>query len=275
MDTEREVASHYSREGLEASILDALRATGANIDNLSSADLRGADEFHLGWHAATAALASDLGLTKGEHVLDVGSGIGGPARYFAETCGCIVSGIDLTEDYVTVATALTQRCGLSDKVSFTQASALALPFPSGHFDAATLIHVGMNIPDKTTLFSEIRRVLKPGGRFGVYDVMRLDDVELPFPMPWAQTSATSHVERPDTYRNALEDAGFVITAAHDRSALALDLAKAMRAKVAKDGAPPLGLHLLMGPAGGQRMENVLGALQRGHIAPVALIARAI
>ncbi|CAH1652697.1 Methyltransferase family protein [Hyphomicrobiales bacterium] len=274
MDTEREVASHYSRAGLENAILDALHASGADIDNLTSADLRGADEFHLGWHAATVALARDLGLTKGEHVLDVGSGIGGPARYFAEACGCIVSGIDLTEDYVTVATALTQRCGLDDRVTFTKASALALPFPSSHFDAATLIHVGMNIPNKTALFSEIRRVLKLGGRFGVYDVMRLDNVELPFPMPWAQTSVTSHVERPDTYRNALEGAGFIIAEAHDRSALALDLAKAMREKIAKEGAPPLGLHLLMGPAGGQRMENVLGALQKGHIAPVAMIARA-
>ncbi|MBS7696331.1 MULTISPECIES: methyltransferase domain-containing protein [unclassified Chelatococcus] len=275
MDTEREVANHYSRAGLESAILDALRASGADVDHLTSADLRGADEFHLGWHAATAALASDLGLTKGERVLDVGSGIGGPARYFAETYGCVVSGIDLTEDYVAVSTALTQRCGLDDRVSFTQASALALPFPSSHFDATTLIHVGMNIPDKTALFSEIRRILKQGGRFGVYDIMRLDDVELPFPMPWAQTSATSYVERPDTYRNALESAGFVITEAHDRSLLALDLARAMRDKVEKEGAPPLGLHLLMGPAGGQRMENVLGALQRGHIAPIAMIARAL
>lgn len=274
MDTEHEVASHYSRDGLEASILDALRATGADVDRLTPAALAGADEFHLGWHAATAALAGDLGLAAGMHVLDVGSGIGGPARHFADTCGCTVTGIDLTADYVNVATALTRRCGLGDRANFQQASALAMPFPPASFDAATLIHVGMNIADKAALFAEVRRVLKPDGRFGVYDIMRMDDTPLTYPMPWAQTNATSFVETPATYRKALEEAGFAITQEHNRAPLAIELGRAMREKSARDGAPALGLHILMGPAGGERMANVFGALHRGQIAPIAMVAGA-
>ena len=275
METEREVAAHYSRTGLEASILEALRSAGVDIDRLTPADLAGADEFHLGWRPATAALAGDLGLRAGMHVLDVGSGIGGPARHFADAYGCTVAGIDLTADYVNVATALTRRCGLGDRVSFQQASALAMPFAAGSFDAATLIHVGMNIEDKTALFTEVRRALKRDGLFGVYDVMRLDDTPLTYPMPWAQTSATSYVETPATYRKALEDAGFAILQEHDRAPLAIELGRAMREKAARDGIPPLGLHILMGPAGGERMANVFAALHGGQIAPTAIVARAI
>src|SRR5438552_10568272 len=145
MDTEQQVARYYGRAGLEAGILDALKANGKDIDKLAPSDLSGADEFHLGWHAMTVELAKDLGLRRDMHVLDVGSGIGGPARYFAETCGSRVTGIDLTPEFVATANGLTRRCGLGERGSFRQASALALPFEAEEFDAATLIHVGMNI----------------------------------------------------------------------------------------------------------------------------------
>jgi SAM-dependent methyltransferase len=182
MDAEQRVAQHYSREGLEQAILAALQASGKDIDKLSASDLSGADEFHLGWLPATIEFGRDLGLSSDMRVLDVGSGIGGPARYFAREHGCHVTGIDLTEELVQVANALTRRCGLSDRAAFVQGSALALPFADKSFDASSLIHVGMNIPDKAKHFSEVRRALRPGGRFGVYDIMRVADAELPYPM---------------------------------------------------------------------------------------------
>src|SRR5262245_3285113 len=126
MNTEQRVAQHYARDGLEQAILAALEASGKDIHKLTASDLSGADEFHLGWLPATIELARELGLAQGMHVLDVGSGIGGPARYFASAHGCRVTGIDLTEEFVEVANALTKRCGLSDRVGFQQASALAL-----------------------------------------------------------------------------------------------------------------------------------------------------
>ncbi len=273
-DIEQEVARHYSRRGLEAAILDALRASGRNVERLSAAELSGVDEFHLGWRAATAEIAAALGLGPDLRLLDIGSGIGGPARYFAEAHGCHVTGIDLTEEFVRVADALTRRCGLADRAVFRQASALALPFDAGGFDAATLIHVGMNIRDKAGLFAEARRVLKPGGRFAVYDVMRAQDGELPYPMPWAATPATSFVEPPDAYRRLLRDAGFEIERERDRREFCLELARQMREKQASEGAPPLGLSALMGPAGKERIANVMSALERGLIAPVEILLRA-
>jgi ubiquinone/menaquinone biosynthesis C-methylase UbiE len=274
MDTEREVARHYTHGALERTILEALAADGKDVEALAPSDLSGADEFHLGWRAATTELGRNLGLGTGMHVLDVGSGIGGPARHFADVHGCRVTGIDLTEEFVEVANALTRRCGLAGLVSFRQGSALALPFEDAGFDAATLIHVGMNIEDKATLFAEVRRVLRPGAPFGVYDILRTGEGAIPYPMPWAETAATSFVETAGTYRRLLAAAGFEVEREEDRRGLALALGREMRENAARHGAPPLGLHVLMGPATPQRLGNVMASLERGLIAPVEFIARA-
>lgn len=275
MTTEQQVASHYTHGSLQQAIFDALKAMGKNPDRLSAGDLSAADEFHLGWLAATRALALDLGLARGMHVLDVGSGIGGPARFFAETHGCRVTGIDLTEEFVRVATELTRRCGLSELVSFKQGSALDLPFDAGTFDGATLIHVGMNIADKAKLFENVRRVLKPGALFGVYEVMRAGEGDLPYPMPWAQTIETSFVEAPETYRRLLTAAGFKIEREENRREFVLNLAREMREKAAIHGTPPLSLHVLMGPAWRDRLANVMSTLERGTIAPIEMVSRAV
>lgn len=275
MLVEQDVARHYTHGTLERAILDALLASGKDIERLASSDLSSVDEFHLGWRAATAALAENRSLERGMHVLDVGSGIGGPARYVADTYGCRVTGIDITEEFVAVASALTRRCGLADVVSFCQASALAIPFANATFDAASLIHVGMNVADKARLFREVRRVLKSGARFGVYDIVHAAELELPFPMPWAASPATSFLEPADAYRESLEATGFRLETECDRSDLTIGLVRKMRETVASHGVPPLGLHVLIGPEAPQRLGNMMRALENGTIAPVEFIARAV
>lgn len=272
---DHDIAGHYARDGLEAAILDGLRAAGKDIDALAPADLSPVDEFHLGWRPATEALAAALGITADMHLLDIGAGLGGPARHFAETCGCRVTGIDLTPDYVDVANALTARCGLAGRVGFRVGSALDLPFDHDAFDAATLIHVGMNIADKAGLFAEMHRVVKPGGRVGVYDVMRTGDGALTWPTPWAARAATSFVEAPGSYTALLAAAGFEIESQADRSALALEIAQAARAQTERTGVPPLGLHLLMGAETATRLGNLMAAVRGGIVAPIEIIARAV
>ncbi len=275
MDIERAVAANYARTGIEAAILGALRAGGRDPDRIVASDLSAVDEFHLGWHAVTLDLIAALAPGPEDHLLDVGSGIGGPARAFADRTGCRVTGIDLTEAYVEAATALTRRCGLDDRVTFQVASALDLPFDAGRFDAATLIHVGMNIADKAGLFAQVRRVLKPGGRFCLYEVMRVADGDIPHPMPWAATAETSFVETPQTYRRLLAAAGFAVDDAIDRTAQVLAIGRAMRERAAHGGVPPLGLHVLIGPTARERTGNVMRTLEAGTIAPVQMMARAV
>jgi ubiquinone/menaquinone biosynthesis C-methylase UbiE len=275
MDIVREVSDHYGRSGIEATIVDILRTDGKDPDRLKASDLTGADELHLGWHKATVELGKSMGLAPGTKVLDVGSGIGGPARYFAEAHGCEVVGVDVTAEYVDAANGLSRRCGLADRVSFEEADATSLSFADASFDAATLIHVGMNIADKDKLFAEVRRILKPEGRFGVYEIMRMDDGEIPYPMPWAATSRTSFVEPPQTYRTLLQENGFEIESEQDRRDLTLEMAAEMRENVARNGPPPLGLHIVMGPGTPERLANVIATLQRGTIAPVEMVCRPV
>jgi ubiquinone/menaquinone biosynthesis C-methylase UbiE len=197
MSVDADIAGHYAQGGVERAILDALVRMGKDPERLDAAELGPVDEFHLGGRPATAELAAQLELRPGMELLDIGSGLGGPARHIASAHGCRVTGIDLTEEYVAVARSLSRRTGLDGQVRFEQGSALALPFADAGFDGAYMIHVGMNIADKPALMRGVARVLRPGGFFAIYDVMRVGPGELAFPVPWASQPATSFVETPE------------------------------------------------------------------------------
>lgn len=275
MSTEQQVASHYTHGSLLQAIFNALKQMGKDTERLSPSDLSAADEFHSGWRAITVEIGKDLGLKHEMQVLDVGSGIGGPARYFAEAHGCRVTGIDLTEEFVRVATELTRRCGLGELATFRQGSALDLPFAAAAFDAASMIHVGMNIGEKSKLFQNVRRVLKPGGLFCVYDLMQVEAGDLPYPMPWAMTRETSFLETPETYRRLLAAAGFKIEREENRREFVMKLSREMQERAAIHGAPPIALHVLLGPASRERFSNIMSTIARGTLAPIEMIARAL
>ena len=273
MELERTVASHYAHGSLEETILDALAAAGKDVNHLSPRDLSPVDEFHVGGRAATTAFAEQFGLRSGMRVLDIGCGLGGAARYFAHEHGCQVTGIDLTAEYVNVANALAARVRLDERVSCEVGSALALPFEPGVFDAAYMLHVGMNIEDKPRLFAEVRRILRPGGLFGIYDVMRLGGGDLSYPVPWASGPESSFVADAASYRRWLEAAGFEVHKERDRRDFALEIFAQMRARGAGAAAAPLGLHIVMGANAGQKVKNMVGDISAGLIAPTELICR--
>jgi ubiquinone/menaquinone biosynthesis C-methylase UbiE len=275
MSIEQTVAQHYTHGALEAVIIEALRKSGKDPERLEPDDLATSDEFHIGGREATIAFAEQLPLRPGLQLLDVGSGIGGPARYFAHHQKCLVAGIDLTDEFVRVARGLSQRVGLADKVTFVQGSATELPFPAGNFDGAYMLHVGMNIGDKAALFAQVKRVLKPDGFFGIYDVMRTGPGEIMFPVLWAATGATSFVADDATYRRLLTEAGFKVVNERERRAYAIELFAKTKARIAETGLPPLGSHIVMGPDFQQKLGNVVDGLERGVIAPVEMIARVV
>jgi ubiquinone/menaquinone biosynthesis C-methylase UbiE len=268
-----QVAKHYSRNDLETAILAALAASGKDAERLQPDDLAPVDEFHTGGRQATVDFAERTAFAAGMHLLDVGCGIGGPSRYFAAARGCRVTGVDLTEDYVRVAASLARRVGLTDRVGYRQASALALPFEPESFDGAYMMHVGMNIEDKPALFREVRRVLKPGSTFAIFDIMRTGEGALSFPVHWASSSETSFVARPEEYRKALEAAGFEVTGERNRRGFAEKFFQQTAARIAESGIPPLGVHLLMKRDVAEKLANVRKNLDDGLIAPIELIAR--
>ena len=276
MALERSVAEHYTHGSLERTILEALAAAGKDPDRLAPADLAPVDEFHIGGRQATIDFAAQMEIEPGLHLLDVGSGLGGASRFFAHERGCRVTGIDLTEEYVRAAEALARRVGLADRVSYRHGSALDLPFAPGTFDGAYMLHVGMNVEDKAGLFAGVRRVLRPGGFFGVYDVMREGEGDLSYPVPWASSPETSFVGSAADYRRLLEGAGFAVQKERGRRGFAVEFFRDMRAQAAESGGPPpLGLHLLMGATAPEKAANMMANLERALIAPTEIIARAV
>jgi SAM-dependent methyltransferase len=272
---EDRVAGHYSQDGLEQIVIRALTASGVDLARLTPSDLAPVDEFHIGGRPATMEFADQLAVMPGMRLLDIGCGLGGASRYFAHQRGCRVTGIDLTAAYVEVARSLARRVGLADAVDYRQSSALSLPFAPASFDGAYMLHVGMNIEDKAALFGEVRRVLKPGGIFGIYDIMRERDGDLAFPVPWATTADTSFVAPLATYRHLLEGAGFAIVNERRRRDFAADLLRQLRAGSQQPGGPPpLGSHPLMGAASAQKVASMIDNLERGLIAPAEIVCRA-
>jgi len=274
MSIETNVASYYTRGRLEDSILQALSKAGKDLAQLTHGDLAAFDEFHVGGREATQELATQMELRPGLRLLDAGSGVGGPARYFAAEHGCLVTGIDLTEEFVSVARSLTRRTKLDHVAEFRHGSALAMPFENATFDRAYTIHVCMNIPDKPGLFKEVRRVLKPGGLFAIFDLMRIGEGPIRYPVPWAPTEETSFVSHVSDYRDVLSAVGFHVTGERRRGAFALEFMQRMMARMAQGGPPVLGLHLLMGEQTKLLLSNVQSMIQEGILEPVELIAQA-
>jgi SAM-dependent methyltransferase len=260
-DVQEVVRDHYRATGLVARLEAALAAHGPEQQRLTPGQLAGLDQFHTRGLAATAELGKLAGITADMSVVDVGSGVGGPARFLAATHGCQVTGVDLSEPFVEAARYLTERTGQSGQVSFQAASALALPFDEGDFDMALLQHVAMNIADRPRLYGEIRRVLKPGGRFATYDVV--SNGEAPhYPVPWARTPATSFLLTAGATREAIEAAGFRALVWQDDS----EAAKAWAGQLRASGPPPSpNLGVVMGPDFAQFAANLGRNLMEGRI----------
>jgi SAM-dependent methyltransferase len=275
MSTEAKVAGHYGRGQLEELILAAVAREGKDPENLTAVDLAAVDEFHVGGLEATQELAKHMELRAGLRLLDVGSGLGGPARYFAAEHACRVTGIDLTEEFVRVAGSLTRRTKLDGLAEFRQGSALDLPFERESFDRAYMLHVGMNIADKAGIFREVRRVLKPAGLFTIFDIVRTGDGPIRYPVPWALSEETSFVAKVKDYRDALQSAGFRVAQERGRTPFAIEFTERMMARMAQGGPPALGLHLLLGEKAPIMAGNILAMMKEGVLEPVELYARAV
>ncbi len=202
------VNATYASARLAKSLLRSLKEAGYSIDTLRPSDLISFDELHVMGRQATIELGRMAGLSPVMHILDMGSGLGGPARTLAAEFGCQVTGVDLSEEFVAAADELSRRTGLSSLVQYRQADALNLPFADNCFDAVLMFHLNMNILNKIALFYEIRRVLKPGGRMALWEICRGDRPGVVYPVPWATDESFSFLVTPSEFIELIHAGGF-------------------------------------------------------------------
>ncbi|MCU0805034.1 MAG: methyltransferase domain-containing protein [Burkholderiales bacterium] len=270
------VVTHYSRGDILARIAAALRDDGADPEHPTIETLAPYDQFHGRGIEATAEAAGLMPARPGDHVLDIGSGIGGPARYVARRFGCRVTGIDLTPEFCSVATELTRRVGLGERVDFECGNALAMPFADARFDGAYSMNVSMNIADKRAFYREIRRVLKPGAWLVLSEVAKGGGGELAYPAPWATSAQTSFLVTPEETREGLLDAGFEVVELASSLEQALDFGMRSRAAVARGEKPPhRAVMLMQGEAAKAAMANTARGLAQGAIVPIEVMARKV
>lgn len=269
------VAAHYSGSGgLADAIAESLRSAGKDLNELKTTDLAAVDEFHIRGRKATLELAERMNLSKDSRVLDIGSGLGGPARTLAETYGCHVTGVDLTQAFCDAAEVMSDWVNLGNRLVFQQEDATNLAFLDNQFDAAMTIHVAMNIPAKDKMYEQARRVIKPGGIFAVYDVLEGEGGDVLFPVPWAREPSISHLVTLDEMESLLVDAGFKILDVHDSTRESQNWFEEMTARMAQSGPPPVTFQAFLGSDFPEMVRNQVRNLTERRIRTVSYICEA-
>ena len=273
MSNEDEITGHWSTGDLAQTILAALNEAGVDTENLTAKDLEPLDNMHGGGAGATREMMASLSPKPDQHLLDIGSGVGGPARLLASETGVKVTGIDLTPEFCDVAVMLTEKTGLSGLVGFQQGSALELPFDDASFDGAYTQNVTMNIPDKASFYAEAHRVVKPGGLFVSVSLAEGPDGPPFFPVPWAKAPEDSHLVSPDETRRLIEEAGFQVIELIDKTGAMLEFYEQNRKKAAAEGPPPLSPHIILGDDGKERLKNSARSVEEKRTIPIEILCR--
>ena len=274
MSQDREVSAHYSRGNLLSRLNAALEEDGVDPNHPSIDALAPYDQFHGRGLEATLEIAGLVRASRADHILDIGSGIGGPARYFAKRFGCRVTGIDLTPEFCDVARHLTRLLGLEDRVAFEVGDALGMPFADNNFDGAYSMNVSMNIADKHAFYREIHRVLKPGAWLLLSEIAKGKGAELDYPTPWASGPRTSFLSTPEDTRHGLLEAGFDVIRLRSTLEEARAFGVHSRAMVERGEKPPhRAVMLIHIEVASQAMANTSRGFSEARIVPIEVLAQ--
>lgn len=267
------VAKQWGEGDVLGRILEAARASGLAPENFTVETLAPVDHFHARGFAATRELADLLPIRAGDRLVDIGCGVGGPARYLAARFGCHVDGLDITEPFVQAANRLTELIGLQDRVTARLGDGQSLPYADASFDGAFSQHVTMNVPDRDSFFAEAFRVLRPGGFFAMTEHGKGDSGVPHHPVPWSDDGAHEYLMRPEETVDRLEKAGFRAIDTVETGEKYLQGYRNVMTLAARGELPRLGVHILLGPSAPDKTRNAARNIEEGRTRPIQIICR--
>lgn len=267
------IADHWGKGDVYGLIVSALQRMHKPLQGLTVEDLAPVDHFHARGFPATVELADRLPVKAGQHLLDIGCGLGGPARYFAKRFGCKVSGLDITEPFVEAADKLTALLGMEQQVTIELGDGQRLPYRDSTFDGAFTQHVTMNVADRRAFFAEAFRVLKPGAFFALTEHGLGAKGNPHYPLPWSADGTCAFLATPSETRTLLEKAGFSGIVIEDTGAKYVAAYQMAIDKAEQGVLPPLGTHLLMGETALQKTRNAKRNIEEGRTHPIQAICR--
>jgi SAM-dependent methyltransferase len=273
MQPKDSIAEHWGKGDVYGPILAALEKAGKSLDALTVEDLAPVDHFHARGLPATVELGERLPVKPGQHILDIGCGLGGPARYFAVNFQCKVTGIDITPPFVDAANKLTALLGLQSRVAIEKGDGERLPYPDSAFDGAYTQHVTMNVADRTRFFGEAWRVLKPGAFFALTEHGLGPAGHPHYPVPWSMDGSGSYLVSPSQTRRLLESAGFEDVLVEDTGEKYLAAYNRAMELAAQGALPALGLHILIGESASEKTRNAARNIAEGRTQPVQVVCR--
>lgn len=259
------VIYQYTRENIYETIVQRLHEQGVEKNKITREHISSVDEFHIKGAEVSLEMAKEAELSKELKVLDVGCGIGGPARMIADVFGCSVTGVDLTNEFIRTASLLSQLVGLSGKTEFMTADATELPFEDNIFDVVWTQHAQMNIEEKEKLYSEIHRVLKREGRFIYYDIFSSEKEDLKFPLPWADDSSISFLIKLNDFGRLMKETGFKELLRKERTSESIDFFETVFENNKKEGSPKIGLNIFMTEQSSFKLSNLLNNLSENKL----------
>ncbi len=271
MTDQSDISGFWAKGDTLGRILDALDEAGLSLDNLSILDLAPVDHLHARGLPATVDLADRLPIEHGQHILDIGCAVGGPARYMADRFGCRVSGIDITPGFIEAGEELNRLTGMVDQVDFRVGDGATLPYEDSLFGGAYSQHVTMNVADRAAFFAEAFRVIKPGGFFALSEHGLGPKGDPIYPLPWADEPATSILKTRVETEALLSEAGFERFETVDTGPKYVEGYRTMLAKTEADGPPILGPHVVGGDDMAVRMANSTRSIEEGRTFPIEVV----
>jgi SAM-dependent methyltransferase len=273
MTNAKNIADHWGKGDVYGLIVSALNKMSKPLESLTVEDLAPVDHFHARGFSATVELADRLPLKAGQHIVDIGCGLGGPARYLAKRFQCNVSGVDITEPFVEAANKLTALLRMERQVKIEHGDGQRLPYPDSTFDGAYTQHVTMNVADRPAFFAEAYRVLKPGAFFALTEHGLGPKGNPHYPVPWSMDGSGAYLVTPSETRAVLEKTGFEAIVIEDTGAKYVAGYRTAIERAEKGAVPPLGVHILMGETALQKTRNAARNIDEGRTHPIQVICR--